>query len=475
MKKFLSFCAFSLIFVFILSSVYHILSWKDTSEPYISVVEQLDATDNNLIDLAFLGSSHIYYNVNPADFWNEKGISAFDLAISTMNTDSSEYRLRQLFKSQSPKVVCLDLFALQFSKFEIENVYRNFLSMDFSLDSVLTTLHVKPETLNSQADTLDTQPKNSTLNYILRWPIIHTRYQELQSFDFVQYPFSVFGRGHNYYFDTKALEQDPNAVSTSRVTELSDVNREWLDTMIDLCAENGSQLFTIIAPMIVTEEQQAIFNGAKQYLASRGIECLDLNQSIEDIGLDYATDFKDEGHLNAQGAEKLTSYLIKELTSRYTFADHRGDSRYALWDENSRYDSYQWALQSFLQVPDGNLDATLQSLANCNGLTLIISCPPGYNKDNSDWFHLFTALGATPEQITTGGQWIIRDKEVLAYIPAHDGLTVTLNLNPVDTVTIKACEKSFLNGEELESHPGGFTLAVYDDYQYQLIKQTYFS
>lgn len=462
MKKFLSSCVFFLILAFILSSVYKVLAWKDTSKSYIFVTEQLSNTEDDLIDLAFVGSSHIYCNVDPAYIWNEVGISSFDLAISAMDKTSSEYHLKELFKTQSPSVVCLDLYSLQYDRQTvISHLYRNYLSMPFSPDSIQAIW--------------DYQPEDDALNYILRWPIVHTRYQELQSFDFIQYPYSVFGRGYNYYFDINTVEQNSDAVSTSRVTELSDANKAWLDAMIDLCSAYGSQLFTIIAPMVVTEEQQAIYNGAKQYLESRGIECLDLNQSIEDVGLDYASDFKDEGHLNAWGAKKLTSYLLKELTSRYTFADHRGDSRYALWDENSKYDAYQWALYSFQQVPEDDLDGALKALADCSGSTLIVSCPPGYNKKNSDWFNLFAALGATPDQITTGGQWILRDGQVLAYIPAHEGAIATVDLNEADTVTIKAMETTIFNGTELESHPGTFTLTVYDDYEHEIIAERYYS
>lgn len=462
MKKLLSSCVFFLILAFVLSSVYKVLEWKDTSEPYVSITEQLSNTKDDLIDLVFVGSSHIYCNVDPAYIWNEAGISSFDLSIAVMDKISCEYHLKELFKTQSPTVVCLDLYGLQYDRSNHPSyVYRNYLSMPISLESIQATR--------------DFQPDDGLINYILRWPIVHTRYKELQSFDFIHSPYSIFGRGHNYYFDIKAVEQDPDAVSTSRVAELSDANKEWLDTMIDLCAEHGSQLFTIITPMVVTEDQQAIYNGAKQYLASRGIECLDLNQSIEDIGLNYTSDFLDLDHLNAWGAKKLTSYLLKELTSRYTFSDHRGDSRYALWDENSKYDAYQWALYFFQQVPEDDLDGALKALADCSGSTLIVSCPPGYNKKDSDWFNLFVALGATPEQITTGGQWILRNGQSLAYIPAHEGASATIDLNEADTVTIKALETTIFNGTELESHPGTFSLTVYDDYEYKIIAERYYS
>lgn len=461
MKKILSSCSFFLFLVFVISSIYQVFAWKDTSEPYVSVKEQLYATGDDLMDLVFIGSSHIYCTTNPACFWNEAGISSFDLAISMMDKTSSKYYLQELFKTQSPSVVCLELYALQYSRQnKISHVYRNYLSLKPTLASVQAILEHKPE--------------GNLVDYFLQWPIIHTRYQELQVFDFVQYQPSIFGRGYNYYFAVQPAVQNQDAVSTSMVTELSQESREWLDAMINLCEQNGSRLITIISPMVVSEEWQAVYNGAKQYLSSRGIECLDLNQSTEDIGLDYATDFKDEGHLNAWGAKKVSSYLLKELTSRYTFTDHRGDPDYALWEENSRYDAYQWKLQSFLQVPEDDLDGALKALADCNGLSLIVSFPPDYSKEGSDWVRLFTELGAKPEQITEGGQWILQEGQVLAYVPANDGAPATVNLNEADTVTLNPQGTTLFNGSEMASHPDAFTLAVYDTYTYEMIAERYY-
>ena len=462
MKRILSVCTFLLLLAFLLCSAYRILAWKDTTGEYLSDTEQLYATGDDLIDLVFVGSSHIYCDVNPAYLWGNAGISAFDLSISGMDKISSEYHLKELFKTQSPQVVCLDLYDLLFDRQPLEsNVYRNYLSMRPSVNSVEAVLAYQPE---------------NPADYITRWPILLTRYKELKAFDFVQNQTSLFGRGFSYQFSFTPQTQDPAALATSSVTELSDQNRNWLDTIIDLCADHGSSLYTVMMPMIVDEKNQAIINGAKQYLESRGIECLDLNQHAQEIGLDYAVHFLDDQHLNTYGAQKVTAYLLQELTSRYTFADHRGDARYALWDENALYDGHQWQLNAFQQVPQDDLDGALLALASCSDVTVAVSVPADYSNPSSDWPDLLMALGATPEQIELRGQWILQGGRVLGFVAANSGETANADLNQVDTLTITADDDAsvLLNGVDLLSHPGAVVLIVYDNYDAKVLTQRFY-
>ena len=69
MKKFLSAAAFLLVLLLLLCLIYPPLSWKETTGGYQNNFRQLEATGEDLIDLAFVGSSHIYCGVNPNVLW----------------------------------------------------------------------------------------------------------------------------------------------------------------------------------------------------------------------------------------------------------------------------------------------------------------------------------------------------------------------------------------------------------------------
>ena len=112
-KKLLTAGMFLALLAGLLGTVFPVLAWKDTAgTPYLSSAQQLYATGDDCIDLVFLGSSHVFCNIDPDWFWQQGGIAAFDLSVAAMDTTSAEYHLRELFKTQSPQVVCLDLYSL---------------------------------------------------------------------------------------------------------------------------------------------------------------------------------------------------------------------------------------------------------------------------------------------------------------------------------------------------------------------------
>ena len=62
-----------------------------------------------------------------------------------------------------------------------------------------------------------------------------------------------------------------------------------------------------------------------------------MNYLLKEIGINWKTDSLDQGdHLNFSGAEKVTKYLGNYLSEKYKLPDHRGDSAYAAWAEESR-------------------------------------------------------------------------------------------------------------------------------------------
>ena len=125
MKKYLAIPIFCLIAVLWLGRVYDVLRWKDTHGDYLSSITQLDSLPDNSVDAAFVGSSHVYAGIYPSYFWEDRGISAFNTAISGMDRDSAIHYVKYLFEHQSPRVVVVDVFCLTYEKHAQQgNIYR---------------------------------------------------------------------------------------------------------------------------------------------------------------------------------------------------------------------------------------------------------------------------------------------------------------------------------------------------------------
>lgn len=456
MKKFLSAAAFLLVLLLLLCLLYPPLSWKETTGGYQNNFRQLEATGDDLIDLAFVGSSHIYCGVNPNVLWEERGISAFDLAVSSMDKVTTKYFLKDLFKTQSPRVVCLDLYALTFDRQDVDsNEYINYAAPDPSLENLQAILEYKPQDI---------------LSYLTRWPIIHGRYRELSAYDFLAYPPNGFGRGNYYTFHVEATQRQTEAIDTAEVTPLSDANRAFLDAVLALCRENDARLITTVLPFWITPAQQAILNGAKEYLADQGVECLDLNRDSARYDLDYETDFADITHLNYAGARKATRYLMEELCARYDFADHRGDDAYALWEENRLYDAYQVQCQALMESEDLTPEAVLEAAGTLPGFTAIVTVPAGDTDALTPALRTaLTEAGVPAQDLDAGGQWVLSAGQCLGAVAA--GETLSLDLNAVHNLALNrdGAQSVELNGTACDVTPGHLSVVLYDNYEAEVL------
>ena len=116
----------------------------------------------------------------------------------------------------------------------------------------------------------------------------------------------------------------------------------------------------MILPYDVKEDEQKKINYLNDYISERGYPFLDMNQYVDEIGLDYGMDFKDYGtHTNSSGAYKVTEFFENYLNSNYIKtgifdADHRGDKKYSSWDK--AYELWQKTYEEDLKQIEYNLE-----------------------------------------------------------------------------------------------------------------------
>lgn len=387
-------CFFSLLGLTVFS-VYNVLKWKDTTGEYLSSIKQLYATPEDLIDVVFVGSSHCYFGIYPAILWKEYGITAFDMAVSSQDKDSAYHDLIELYKTQSPSVIYVDLHALSYDQHQVvSNVYRNYLSLKTSPNSIaLVNKYIEEEERES---------------FYLRFPIIHTRYRELKKYDFLEYAPNSFGRGEHPAWGTSASWWDPEVINDRTIGELSEKNREWLEDMIALAEEHDTKIEFIMIPFPpVDSTEQRILNAAEEMLTERQYPYTDFNKMLDELELNLQSDFADAEHLNAYGAEKLTTFLGEAIVQKYDLPDHRGDERYWQWEADLTWYENEKLSHWMAEVSDpGEYVSGIQQFSG--GITLV-SLDGDYLNGEIDYFEILKPLGMSYEEYLSGGKWIYRD------------------------------------------------------------------
>ena len=101
----------------------------------------------------------------------------------------------------------------------------------------------------------------------------------------------------------------------SDVTEKMEPAKEQLAVLDDLLSyidSTGKDALFILSPYGMEKEARMKFNDLTERIEAAGYPVLDFNQHIDEIGLDFSTDFYDYGgHVNALGEGKQRAGLRK--------------------------------------------------------------------------------------------------------------------------------------------------------------------
>ena len=447
-KRLIKVSAFCLIFVMLFSYSYKIFSWKDGVGGYSSAsITLYEELDDNIVDVLFLGSSHCFASISNTQLWDDYGMGAFNMVVSGQDMASTYYHMDEVFKTQSPKVVCVELYGITFENHAVTaNIYRNTLSMKYSKNFLDLVEAIVPE--------------EDKKDYLLKWPIIHTRYRELEKRDFVDNSPAYLGGDASNSRITDLGQID--IYQGTDVTAISDKNQMYVQKIIDLAKENDAQLCFFIVPYEAGEETQKQFKYIQKYVNDQSIPVINMFEKYDEIGFDAHTDFSDNGHTNEYGAKKITSYMGDYLKKNYDIPNRSGDDRYYLWEENSIAFERELINQNLTTIY--TFSEYLNTLYNLDGYTVafVTNGDPSCSEINVS--EELIKLGIDPSLTTDGGAVVISNNEILfnssdkEFLFYTDLLNHTLAVKREDETNILRVDK-----RTYYSIDNGIHVLVYDN------------
>lgn len=265
-------------------------------------------------DVLFLGTSHVLNAVYPMDLWRDYGIVSYNMANHSENICTNYWQLRNALQYTKPKVVVIDLYAVDGDGKVNEQYLHNFLDeVPFSklkIDMVQDLL--EPE---------------KRVEYLFNLSLYHSRWEELGSEDLK--PKKGLEKGAEFRDDV-TINVPPTLIPQTEYDPTERLNKQYLQKIIDLCKEQNIGIILMYVPYTMPEGHQRVANWG--YVAAEKNDIPYLNFVYEDLDINYATDCADEGHhLNASGARKLTDYIGNYIRTNYNVADHRSDPEYDFW------------------------------------------------------------------------------------------------------------------------------------------------
>lgn len=292
----------------------------------INQIEGLYWQPEDTIDVVMMGSSHIHCNVNTALLWEEYGITAYDYSGAEQPLWMTYHYLKELYKYQNPKAVVLDLYApVRFKDdYQYDWISENIYGMRFSINKLnMLAVSVEPTRL---------------FQYFPAFLVYHDRYDDLEKEDFEHFFWDgeekeAF-KGYTPYWNREP--QEIPDVSGSETGELSAKSEKYLRKIIDFMEQKEGELILIVAPYVITKEDQSVYNRITQIAKEEGVTFINYNDYYEEIGLDFEQDLNDESHLNYWGSCKFTNYLGEFLGSCNNVQDRRGQEGFESWDDNAK-------------------------------------------------------------------------------------------------------------------------------------------
>lgn len=284
------------------------------------------------LEVIFTGNSDVYRGVSPMILYNKYGVTSYNFVSAGQRSWIAYYMLEEALRVQNPKLVLFNVDELysdnQPSVGNYSKVYDNMKFSKVKIDTVFDETYEKSRT--------------GRVSHFLPILSYHSRYTELTDIDF-KYAF------YDTNNPTKGMDLIAHRVpytgnkdymkETEEIFEMPEVNKKYLDKMVELCKEKGVTLVLFEVPS-PDSWNYAKHNALQEYANKNNLDFIDLNLYNNEIGMNWDEDTSDGGdHLNVFGAEKVTEYLSDYLHENYELTDQRENKKYKKWNE--QYKEYQ--------------------------------------------------------------------------------------------------------------------------------------
>lgn len=262
--------------------------------------------EKDTADILLIGSSHIYYGVNPGIIYEETGLNSYIRGGECQPIEVSYYMLKEALNSQKPKLVIYDAFGIGESveACKTDGIYR------VNLENMKTN-SIKIEAYK------DVFNEESVIKDIFDVSLYHNRWSEVPLDKWINddIDLNAFGYTYGNNFSDEIVKIE-SLLDLS--IEIDKTKLEYLNKIKDLCKENNIEFLLIKTPYYIEDTDAGIFETLNKWALDNNIPFINFNKIKEDINYNFNVD-GDIWHSNVKGSIKITNYLSKYINENYKF------------------------------------------------------------------------------------------------------------------------------------------------------------
>lgn len=287
-------------------------------------------------DVILIGDCEVYENFSPVTLWEEYGIPSCIRGSPQQTVWQSCYLLEETFRYETPRVVVWNVLAMMYDTPESTgDPARREAYNRMTLDGMRWSFSKVKAIYASMTE--EERRGDGILTYLFPILRFHDRWQSLTAEDF-RYLFGSPAVSDNGYLMQTGVKPvtDEHVQPPPADYTFGENSYYYLEKMVELCREHGTQLVLIKAPSLYPIWWEQYEEQICRFAEDNGLLYLNLLEAQEEIGIDWSTDTYDTGlHLNVYGAEKASRYLGRILREEFDLPDRRTEEIRALWAEKS--------------------------------------------------------------------------------------------------------------------------------------------
>lgn len=268
----------------------------------------------NSMDVLVFGSSQVQYGFNPAFFKQMSGLNSYVLGSGCQNMSVTLAYMKDAFETQSPSYIIVDVYTMT------DTAYNMCYSDEMVYDGAnnIKNSEYRNEALNG----IKESGSDKYYEYLYDLVITHDKWKTTTLDDIQAYlnkdtnntgDYSTFG------YITKDMERvfDYTHVyiyDETEVSEPTDLQKSYIDQMIELCNQHDCQLILVKVPTDISQSDQALVRGILQYGQQQGALTYNMIDNASDMDWYLGRD-GDTFHSNVKGSYSIT-YALYELISQ---------------------------------------------------------------------------------------------------------------------------------------------------------------
>lgn len=272
------------------------------------------------VDMLVVGSSHAYSTFDPSVISRTTGMDSYILASNSQNTVQSYFNVKEALHYQQPEAIILEAFSLDNNN---NWRYGETPDRDWKKEANIDGMRFGLTKLEAVMEQYESDNWSYALLPLAR---CHGNWTDVES---VGSNLAFYTGGIREYSSFHPSETAMSAETAEQYAQAGYNPTEWLISetnilhfrkLAQLCREEGISLYVVMAPMYDVYISSINYDSQTGKIAelaeSEGVFYLDCNLHYDEIGLTYQ-DFEDAfngyHHLNGEGAEKVTRFVMEAL------------------------------------------------------------------------------------------------------------------------------------------------------------------